>query len=287
MKDKSLLFYDGIDTADKMQRRTFNTSIDVINSETGEYIFKGLKNKVIIPGSGFIARKLFDIEGSEITPSYNDAISTMYTPEGNTAPDDEDFGDSAITAASSTDHRILLFCCGTDGCGTQNSQVYPVDYKKWIAPESLVPFRFVSENSDISDDLRDSYFGRSEETKSGSNYIAYYFKRFEEEPLLVQQLIDGTTISGSTYESSDNTAAESYVELHLKITKDDVREYFSATTGINNARINTVSLCSAYPVVEDGYIYFKDIRPVTKLNFPNEQFIDASKGIDIIYHIYM
>ena len=275
-------FYDGLDTHDKLGYNTFKTSIDVRNAETGEVIFKNLKNKVIIPGSGFIARKLFDISSEEITPSYNTAFgSAMYTPTTDAAPTTID----AKSVATKDNHKVLLFCCGIDGCGTQNSQVYPVDYKKWIATENLIPFRYQLGSDDISDDLRESYFGRTE--INGGEYIAYYFKRFEEVPTLVQQFIDGTPVNADIYNSVKTESAETYVEMNLKITKQDIRDYFVATVGIDEARINSISLCSAYPVEENGHLYFKDIRPVTKLNFPNEQFIDVSKGIDIIYHIYM
>lgn len=280
--NKLMAFYDGFNAVDSAKLSAFDTSIDIKNLETGEIIFKNLKNKVIIPGSGLIARKLFDINPDhvEVTPSYNDAFSTsMHTPATDTAV-------SGInTMATKDNHKILLFCCGIDGCGTENSQVYPVDYRKWIAPEDLVPFRYQLGTNDISDELRETYFGRTE--INNGEYLAYYFKRFEGTPTLVQQYVDGTPIDSSVYESVKTESAESYVEINLKITKEDIRDYFIATVGIDEARINSVSLCSAYPVEEDGYIYFKDIRPVTKLNIPNEALIDMTKGIEIIYHIYM
>lgn len=282
----NMTFFDGLDTSDKLQSSsTFRTSVDILNSETGEIIFKGLKNKVIIPGSGLIGRKLFDISTEEVTPSYNTAIgNSMYTPTSDTAPDPVE----VETIATKDNHKVLLFCCGVDGCGTQNSQVYPVNYNKWIDVKDLVPFRCVPKDNDINDELRRSYFGRTSLKIGDNDYIAYYFKRFESAPIMVQQFIDGTPVSGDIYNNTDDSlTAETYVEMNLKITTQDIRDYFAASSGMDNARINSISLCSAYPVEENGYIYFKDIRPLTKLNFPNEQFIDASKGIDIIYHIYM
>ena len=276
---KILAYYDGLNVNDHTKLSAFDTSIDIRNLDTGEIIFKGLKNKVILPGSGFVARKLFDIDTEEITPNYNTAIgSSMYTPSTNNPPT------AANTNATIDNHKVLLFCCGIDGCGTENSQVYPVDYKKWIAPESLVPFRYQLAANDISDDLRNTYFGR---TDINGEYIAYYFKRFEGNPIVVQQYIDGTPIDSNVYNSSKAESAETYVELNLKITKEDIRDYFIATVGIDEAKINSISLCSGYPVEENGYIYYKEIRPLTKLNIPNEQLIDTTKGIEIIYHIYM
>ena len=279
--DKVKLLYDGLNVKDEVLH-TFNTSIDIKNLETGEIIFKGLKNKVIIPGSGLIARKLFDISNEEVTKSYNAAFGdAMYTP----ASDDYPTSIDPVTLATKDDHKVLLFCCGIDGCGTENSQVYPVDYRRWIAPEDLIPFRYQLGTNDITDALRETYFGRTE--INGGEYLAYYFKRFEGTPTLVQQYIDGTPVDENVYTSPKLDSAETYVELNLKITKDDIRDYFVATVGIDEARINSISLCSAYPVEENGFLYFKEIRPLTKLNIPNEQLIDVTKGIEIIYHIYM
>lgn len=284
--DKLVSIFDGLDSKDHARLTAFDTSIDIVNLDTGECIFKGLKNKVIIPGSGFIARKLFNITGDEVTPSYNEACGNyninMYTPTTDTVPSNE-----SDAKATKDNQKVLLFCCGTDGCGTENSQVYPVDYTKWISPEDLVPFRITS-GSDLSSSLRKIYFGRSTINISGKQYTAYYFKRFEKDPILVQQYVDSTPITSTVYDDVKNTNAESYVEISLRITKEDMRDYFNLTTGISEAKINSISLCSGYPVEDtDGNIYYKDIRPLTKFNIPNEPLIDTTKGIAIIYHIYM
>lgn len=284
--NKILPIYDGINSHDNARLTAFDTSIDVKNIETGEYIFKGLKNKVIIPGSGFIARKLFNIIGDEVTPSYNEACGdyniSMYTPAIDTPP-----SNSSDAKATKDNQKVLLFCCGIDGCGSENSQVYPVDYTKWISPENLVPFRITSGN-DLSSTLRKVYFGRSTINIAAKQYTAYYFKRFEKDPILVQQYVDSTPITSTVYDDAKTTKAESYVEIALRITKEDMRDYFNLTTGLNDAKINSISLCSGYPVEDtDGNIYYKDIRPMTKFNMPNEPLIDTTKGIEIVYHIYM
>lgn len=282
---KLMALYDGLnDSKDSINKdyTTFKTSIDIYNPETGECLFKGLKNKVIVPGSGLIARKLFDITTEEVTPSYNTVFgNAMYTPEADTPVTSVELN----TKADKNNHKVLLFCVGTDGCGAENSQVYPVDYTKWIKPQDMVPFRYQLGSNDLPDEMRESYFGRVE--VNGGEYIAYYFKRFEGDPVLVQQYIDGTPINGDIYDSVKADSVETYVELNLKITKQDLRDFFVATVGIDEARINTISLLTGYPVEENGHIYYKDVRPLTKLNIPNEPLIDVTKGIDIVYHIYM
>lgn len=278
--NKKIVMYDGLqnkDVIDILTDSSLKTSIDIRDPETGNIIFKGLHNKVIIPGSGLIARKLFDISTPEVTPTYNDRLG-IQTPVG-TATSTID----TRTNATQDNPKVLLFCIGLDGCGTENSQVYPVNYTKWIPTDQLIPFRYPITTNDLSDDLRESYFGRT----IVGDHVAYYFKRFDGDPVLVQQYIDGTPIDGNVYESAKADSAETYIEIVLKITKEDVREYFVATTGIDSAKINSVSLCYAWPQEVDNHLYFNDIRPITKLNIPNEPMIDITKGIDIIYHVYM
>lgn len=278
--DKKIVMYDGLGTRDVVDILTdssLKTSIDIRSHETGNIIFKGLKNKVIVPGSGLLAHKLFDISSDEITPTYNERLG-IPTPSGT-----ETHNIDSRTNATQDNPKILLFCIGLDGCGTENSQVYPVNYTKWIPTDMMIPFRYPISTNDLSDSLRETYFGRVE----SGNHIAYYFKRFDGDPTLIQQYVDGTPLDSNVYESTKTDLAETYVEIVLKITKEDIREYFTATTGIDSAKINSVSLCYAWPKEIDGHLYFNDIRPMTKLNIPNEPMIDITKGIDIIYHVYM
>lgn len=250
--------------------RLGDTDIEIKCQETGETIWRG-HNKVILPGAGFLARAMFDLTGyTEVTPSYNTALGLENT---------------VYETADST-NKTILFCVGTSGCGRENSQVYDVDYAEWIDPDDLVPFRYELINEDIDVTLRETYFGR----KTTDDRIAYYFKAFETDPVFVQQYVDGTPIDSDIYESAKEEEVESYVEIRLAVTKEDCRDYFIATTGINDARVNTISLCTAWPKYfeEDGnqYKYYQDITPITRLNFPNEPLIDLSKGLDIIYHVY-
>ena len=227
-------------------------------------------NKVIIPGSYFTASKHFGINPPVKLPSYNTELGLE--------------GIQALTDAEERGATVLLFAVGTDGCGPESSQVFDVDYTKWISPKSLVPFRYVFDDNDLSESLRQKYFGRKKIT--GTDKIAYYFKAFESKPVMYQQYVDGTPIDENIFISDNTMDVETYVELKLTITKDDCREFFDATTGIKDAKINTLSLLTAVPKELNGYTYYQGIRPLTKLNFPNESLIDLTKGIDITYHIY-
>ena len=243
--------------------------VDFIDETTNEIIFQA-RNKVILPGAAFTARKHFKLDTEEITPSYNDALGLDNTVHE--------------TAPSEDAEKVFLFSVGVDGGGREPSQVYPVNYGKWTAPGDLVPFRYVPETEDLIDDLRDSYFGRK--TYSAQKRIAYYFKAFDIEPTLHQQFVDGTPIDSNIYDSEKEDEIETYVELILKITKEDCRDFFRATTGPNTARINCIQLLTGWKKTVDGKDYYQDIRPLTKLHFPLESLIDVTKSIKIIYHLY-
>ena len=258
-----MFLFDGNNTKD--QCKLVNTDIQIFIEGTDELVFRG-SNKVVLAGAGFSARKHFNITSPEITPSYNTKLELENTDN---------------SGSGSSNSKVYLFAVGTDGCGTENSQVYPVDYRSWIGTDALVPFRYVT--TDLGGDLRNKYFGRKEVS---GGYFAYYFKAFENNPTLVQRFVDGTIIDSGVYENSNTNDVETYVELNLKITKEDCREFFISKDGINDARVNTISLLTAWPKVVNGITYYQDIRPLTKLNFPNESLIDSTKGLDIIYHIY-
>lgn len=264
--DKKLNLFEGNDITDKGSISTNRTDIIIKDDDTGEVVFRG-SNKVILAGSEFTARKHFDISGDDTTPTYNSILAL----------------DNSVSETPAELTRVVLFAVGIDGCGQENSQVFDVDYSKIISAENLVPFRYVTENNDLSDIERNKYFGRKS-IESGN--IAYYFKAFETDPVLVKQYTDGTAIDENVYSSEKEDDIEVYVELSLKLNKEDCRDFFATTSSINDAKVNTVSLLTGWAKVIDGETYYQDIRPLTKLNFPNEPLIDLTKALNITYHIY-
>lgn len=274
--NKKMVLFDGVETRERhnIMDLPHKNRIVIRSLDTGEILFKGT-NKVVVAGGETVARKLFDLADTDrgIIPSYN-------TELGIPDPGAEDPDATYDTDAKENDPKVLLFCIGTDGCGTEGSQVFVVDYNSRIKPENIVPFRYPMITNDISDELQKTYVGRKED----GDYIAYYFKRFSADPTLVRQYPDGTPIDSNLY--STGLDVETYVTLTLTITKDDMREFFIATTGIDECRLNTISLCTAYPRMVDGKIHYMDIRPFTKLNMPNEYMIDTTKGIEITYDVY-
>lgn len=272
--NKHKILYDGSrseDTAHLKSTGQHRGHVIAYVKGTDKVLFEE-DNKVIIPGSAFTAAKHFkDLSIPVKTPTYNTALGL-------------DNIVSITPAEEVLENYVYLFAVGIGGCGPEDSQKYDVDYTKWIAPEELVPFRYQLLNNDLSDDLRAKYFGRKE--MAAADRIAYYFKAFDQDPVFKQRYIDGTPIDENIYISDNTMDVESFVELKLSITKRDCRDFFVATTGINDARINTISLLTAVPKSINGFTYYQNIRPLTKLNFNNESLIDETKGIDITYQIF-
>ena len=242
-----------------------STDVEIKIPGTDIIVFRG-HNKVILPGAGFTARGLFDIPRDEITPSYNSALNL----------------ENSVTEVPTSKEKCYLFCVGTDGCGREGSDVRSVNYARWTAPEDLVPFRYPLLVDDISGSAREKYYGRVIK----DDRAAYYFKVFETVPTFTQRYTDGTVIDSDVYTSEKTDEIESFIELELMVEPDECREWFKQTTGINDAKINTFSLCTAWAKTIDGQIYYQDIRPLTKYNIPNEYLIDLTKGIQISYHLY-
>ena len=263
MSIKQITAYDSLKMNDKSNIK--GTSIEIKIAGTDITLFKR-HNKVILPGAGFTARCHFDLPRDEVTPSYNTALGL----------------ENSVIETPSAKEKVYLFCVGTDGCGTEGSDVRVENYAKWISPDSLVGFRYPLLANDLTGSLREQYFGR----KVVDGRAIYYFKTFDSAPVLYQRYVDGTAIDANVYDSDKTDEIETFVKLQLMISHEDCRDWFKQTTGINEARVNTVSLCTAWPKTFDGQIYYQDIRPLTKFNFPNEYLIDLTKGISVEYLLF-
>jgi hypothetical protein len=245
------------------------TKVIMKNHETGEVVFVG-KNKTMLSGSEFMAMKLFYLpHNSFVTPTYNTALGLDNT---------------VYTSTPENTYCTQLFCMGTSGCNRESALRYEVINKSWIAADDLVPFQYVPYTADLDSTNRAIYYGRKDYTDK--KMIAYYFKKFDSDPTYKVQLEDGTAIDSNIYSDTSELVAQVMVTNSLTITKDDGRDYFINTTGINDGRFNCIELCLAWYKVINGFSYYQDIRPCTRINFPNKYFADLGASWDIVYQIY-
>ena len=287
-----------------------NSKVDFFNGETGERIWEPLHNKTVIAGAALTAMKLFDLDRNVLdnTPTYDTELSLLEGSDGSTYPTKVIVDSENNVIGSVQDEcqrKICGFCLGQGGAGLDISDVFEVKYCDRIAPDDLIPFRYPLQPEDHIDE--DMYKGKKSITLSdGQLRNAYYFKSFSNTPNLVQNytssigtFTDAVTASNVYNDKASADKAQSYVELHLKITKDDCREFFIAHTGLENAKINQISLVSAWSktvevtkpdsngkIITKNYEYLQDIRPFSLINIPNEILSDLEKSISIIYTLY-
>ena len=290
-----------------------NSKVEFFNDATGERIWEPLHNKTVIAGAAFTMMKLFNFSRSvlENTPTYDNSELGLGLDEGadgTTYPTIAIKDGDGIVIGSMQDEtqRVILgFCVGMGGSGLDASDVFDVPYASWITPDNLVPFRYPLIASDTVDE--NIYKGKKQIVLTNGNTVnAYYFKEFSNTPEMVQNYVStiGTftdRVSAnnvySPYASADK--AQTYVELHLKITSEDCREFFLAHSGLESAKINQISLVYGWkktvPVSKAdaqgnirtvNYEYFQDVRPFSVINIPSEILSDRSKSLSIIYTLY-
>lgn len=258
------------------------TKIVFKNHDTGD-ILGEFENKVVITGSQFNAMNSFGIESALVDfPTYNKEMKL----------------DNISTKEKLNDPIVCLFSISDSGCGATPQDIYTTSYTDRIKPapanptsiseftsDMIMPFRFVDINNDISSDLRKYYFGKKTFEKLGK--IGYYFKKFDTEPQLHLRYADGTQITDNIYNIDTEQSAECYVEMRLRITRLDFRDYFENVLGWDKARISSMSLCFAwYDDTIDDYVYYQDITPYTILNYGYQWLTDLDTAIDILYQIY-
>ena len=285
--NKILMANDFYRPNDSINNTRISSKIEIYN-EIGELIFEPLHNKTVIAGSALTAMKLFNLDKSILnnTPTYDEilelGLNSIISEDGPRVYLRDTNGDILDTKSDESQRRIVGFCVGKGGSGLGISDVYNVKYCDYITKDNLIPFRYPSISADDIDET--IYKGK----KTLDTRTAYYFKKFDQEPTFYQNNIS----------EADN--AQTCVELHLKITKEDCREFFIAHSGLENAVINQISLVSAWSkeieITKLDSItgqpttrkveYYKDIRPFSLLNIPNDGLSDLSKSISIIYTLY-
>ena len=278
---KVLELVDGIKPVDDIEfkkivnneyHRSGPIGVVEITAVDGEKIFRGIHhNKIIAPGAEFLARAMFDLPGNYSTKfkTYNNIL---------------DLDNTINTPVPGDTYKTCLFCMGIGGCGRENSQVFEPDYRHIIDETRIIPFQYRPLYADINTAQRTSvYQGRK---VVDNKYIAYYFKHFDSDPTLYQQFTTGEEFDELLYKYTGPEEAQTIVKFAMSVTTKDFRDYFFETVGINECRVNELSLCLGWEHTVDGWPVYQDIRPVTNLSFPNEPLISLRKSISIDYSIY-
>ena len=155
----------------------------------------------------------------------------------------------------------------------------------------MIPFRVVPQAFSETDDNSAKYFMLNRRESDG--LFEYYLKTFETDPAIKvlwkdgAEGEDGSEVASDVYATTRTQEIETFLEIHLQISKRDIREYFEALGQIEMARVNTIALFTARKTeIESGYFDYTNVKMFSKLNFDNEPLQNA-KTISFIYRIYV
>jgi hypothetical protein len=287
-----------------------NTKIQFFDDDTGEEIWEPLHNKTVIAGSALLAMKMFDLDRSFLnnTPTYDSVLRLDDAANPALYPTKAllDAGGQVIgSLPDESQRKIIGFCLGQGGAGLETSDVFKVKYASWIKPDDMVPFMYpISTMDKVNEKI---YKGRKAITLSnGQIRNAYYFKELANNPIGEQiytsangKFSDRVTADLVYENAASADRAQTIVEVHLKVTREDCRDFFIAHKGLENAKINQLSLVSGWkrPIervrlddngnnITTNIDVYSQIRPFSVVNIPTEILSDPEKSINIVYTLY-
>lgn len=238
--------------------------------EFGEVLFE-TTNQVVLGGALFTLEKVFGVESPLKVDYLNDIKNIANTGQ-------------EITEIYPKDTIVCLFGVGTGGCGDSYKSVKDVKFFEREI-EDMIPFRVTNE---LPESLKSKYFFKTQ--YQGKD--AYYLKKFEYDPQIkvlwkdAEGDEDGSEVQTGVHGTQRNEAIESFVEITLRIEKEDIREYFDLNGEIEQTRINSIALFTGIPAtLADGSTDYKQVKMFSKLNIPNEM-LNVTKSFTLIYRIY-
>jgi hypothetical protein len=238
-------------------------------------------NIILLGGRRFVLEKLFNVEIPSKRITINEKVLGINTDENKaenqTGPNQE--------------KCVCLWGVGKGGSELEYGAV-KVPAEKEYNLYDMIPMRYVSKDNDLSDDEKSKYYLRREE----GDYVAYYLKTFESSPSLKIKIgeedyvpnLESDNLPTNWDELIDRKDVDCYIELNLKLSADDVREYFieKETGGLSMARINELGTflgCKLDGANGD----YKEVECFSKLCFNNEPLDDETKELIITYKFYV
>lgn len=238
--------------------------------EFGQTLFEE-ENQVVLGGSIFTLQKVWGVESSLNVATLN-TIMNVAT--------------SGAPVENLKNTFVCLFGLGYGGAGDTPKSVKDVKYYEREIFD-MVPLRVPDETLTEQEKLQ--YFFKKTMTNGKTGY---YLKKFEEDPkisVLWKDGVegeDGTTVEDGVHSTLRTEPIETFVEMHLKITKKDIREFFEMNGNIEEARFNSIGLFTGVLCdLGDGNYDYKEVKLFSKFNIPNE-YLTLRKDMDIYYRVY-
>lgn len=236
----------------------------------GNLLFE-TENQIVLGGALFILEKVFGIE----SPLYVDYLNNIMGIAT----------DNPVDEVYPKDTVVTLFGVGTGGCGDSIRSVKDVKfYEREIF--DMIPFRVTDE--ELTPSEQQKYWFR----KDMNGKTAFYLKKFEQDPEIkvlwkdAEGDEDGSEVESDVHETQRTEPIETFVEMVLKISKKDIREYFELNGDIEQTRVNSIGLFTGcLRSLPDGTKDFQQVKLFSKLNIPNEM-LTLAKDLTLVYRIY-
>lgn len=259
----------------------FRTRIDMYN-EFGEPIFTHETNETVLGGALTVMEKLCGIKANLKVGSINNIMGI-----NDIVP--------AADSSAGNDDILCLWGVGLGGCGDAFGSRRVVKFQEREVgqnghPEQMLPFRVVPEPFDSTDPDAARYFMMRQRS---DGYYEYFLKTFEIDPIIKvlykdgEKGEDGTEVEADVYNTTREDGIEAFVEMHLQITKNDIREYFERMGEIEKARFNTIALMTGRKTeISEGRYEYTNVKMFSKINIENEA-LQSAKELSCVYKIFV
>lgn len=260
---------------------SFMTGEVETRNQFGELLFKK-SNIILIGGRRFTLEKLFNITPN---PAQRITLNSLFHVNEAEPP---------YNGPGPRPSRcVCLFGVGRGGSNLTFGSVKAPTAREYNLYD-MVPLRYVPKSNDLTAEERKKYYLRVDE---GDHY-AYYLKTFEVKPRLVMKvgdqeyvpdLSDNNPVDEVSGAIIDRQDVEVYVELQMKLSAEDAREYYKATEGLTMARVNELALFVGYQPDHQADVWtdYLGVEDFSKLTYNNEPLDDETKELNITYRIYI
>lgn len=278
---------DRLSTLDSLQQeysqgvkpKTFRTSISATD-EFGNVLFSHEENETVLGGAITVMEKLWGVRSSLQVATINEIMDI----NTNVATDP--------TSPLVQDDVVCLWGVGIGGSGDAFGSIRKVNfYEREVGQngqkDEMIPFR-VTQTQLTGDDANKYHMMQQRE----DGLFAYYLKNFEIAPQIKvlwkdgEEGEDGSEVEVDVHNTRRKDLIEAFVEMHLKLSKKDVREWFDINGNIQMSRINTIALFTGRRVeIAPGVYDYVNVKMFSKLNLDNEPLTNT-KEINFTYRVY-
>ena len=278
MQDK-LAFIETFKNKEK-QKSPFRTEISAYD-EFGDILFTLEHNMVVIGGAITVLEKMWNIRSSLMIDTINNINQINPAVQ-------------STTELLPQNDYVCLWGIGIGGSGDAFGSVRDVKYYEREIGQNgqsneFIPFRTVTTALE-GEDVQKYTLSKS----VGTGFTAYYAKKFEDDPFIRSlwrdgvEGEDGTEVTDGVHNTQRTEDIETFVEMHMRIDQNDVREWFEMNGNIEQARFNTIGLFTARLTSNgSGGYNATNVKLFTKFNFDNESLAGSkSKTISIKYRVY-